>query len=71
LYINGYYHESIALSIDAESLDFTSNTFISSNIEDTFKAEKIYGISPETRNMYLENELMPYLINQLKLKLQL
>lgn len=65
LYINGYYHSTIKVEIQGDKIKYNSHFDEASAIEEKFK--NIYGLSPESRRMFVSGVLRPafnYLIEQ-------
>lgn len=70
LYINGFYHNSIGLTITSTSLNFVSKSYMGSDIERKF-GERIHGLNTEKRIIYVSGFLRPDFMTKVRSELQL
>jgi hypothetical protein len=56
-YINGFYHNSVEVKVEGEKIVTKSNTLIGKKIE--AKQPELYGLSPESRSVFIPFVLRP------------
>jgi hypothetical protein len=69
LWINGFFHSTISISVNGQSIMYDSTFSGADDIERKFA--KIYGLNAEMRKEYIKNFLRPDFMTKVKLELRL